>query len=353
MEDLFKTHLHSSLLAAVEIPMQSFVMDWEDFSSQFSKRLGLENVYIRPVKTSWLAPEELEKTLGENLIYISLILSPLNGHVFWAMDQDDISKITSWLLFKTSKAKGFSSEILQDGFYRYLLLEGLDLIDQNPALQGLSAKIISAEPSLQSAMFGVDIEITYQERSCYARLYLTSEFLSSWKQKIKPTNLLEDGSSDKIHLPVSVIAGKVSLSMQEWEQIQPGDFVLLDTPYFDFETQQKKALLSVKEIPLFYAKIKPAKMKVIDCAPFNERFMEENSEEKNIPLKEIPLSIHVEMGSFQMSLQRLMNVKPGEVIDFPNNLEHDVTLTLSGKPIGKGELVKIGETYGVRVLEIH
>lgn len=351
MEDLFKTYLHKSLSSAIEIPLKTFKMDWEDFSNQFSKRLGLENISIHLLKTGWLTPEEVDQALGENLVYISLMLSPLDGHIFWAMDQDDISKISSWFLFKTSKAKGFSSEILQEGFYRYLILEGLDLIDQIPSLKGLSAKIISEEASLNAPMFGIDLEIVYQERSCYARLYLTSEFLSSWAKKMKPTDLLEDPSHGNLLIPVDAIVGKANLTVEEWEKIHPGDFLILDTSYFD--TDQKKALLSIKEIPLFYAKVKPAKMKIIDYAPFNEKLMEENSEEKTIPLKEIPLSIDVKMGSFQMSLHRLMHLTPGEVLDFPSNLEHSVTLTLSGKPIGKGELVKIGEIYGVRILEIH
>lgn len=66
---------------------------------------------------------------------------------------------------------------------------------------------------------------------------------------------------------------------------------------------------------------------------------------------EIPLTVTVETGRIQMTLKQLVDLEPGNVIDLNVSPDQGVDLTIDGRCIGRGELLKIGETLGVRILE--
>lgn len=71
----------------------------------------------------------------------------------------------------------------------------------------------------------------------------------------------------------------------------------------------------------------------------------------HIKPEEIPFTITVETGRIQMTLKQLIDLQPGNVIDLNVTPDQGVDLTIDGRCIGRGELLKIGETLGVRILE--
>lgn len=75
-------------------------------------------------------------------------------------------------------------------------------------------------------------------------------------------------------------------------------------------------------------------------------------EKKVFSPKDIPLSIVVEVGRLQMSIRKVMELQPGNMLELNIHPENGVDLVVNGKRIAKGELLLIGETLGVRVLEI-
>lgn len=103
--------------------------------------------------------------------------------------------------------------------------------------------------------------------------------------------------------------------------------------------------------------------KSIFQAPTAEEPSAPVQEEKPIPSKthdiketispeEIPLNIVVEVGRFQMSVQKLMELQPGNILDLNIHPEEGVNLTVNGKRIAKGELLLVGDILGVRVLDV-
>lgn len=74
--------------------------------------------------------------------------------------------------------------------------------------------------------------------------------------------------------------------------------------------------------------------------------------QKVFSAEEIPFSIVVEVGRVQMSLQKLMELQPGHLLELNIRPENGVDLVVNGKRIAKGELLLIGEALGVRILDI-
>ena len=73
--------------------------------------------------------------------------------------------------------------------------------------------------------------------------------------------------------------------------------------------------------------------------------------DETISVHEVPLHIVVEAGRLKMSLQQLLDLQPGNLLELGVSPESGVNLVVSGKVVGRGELVKVGDALGVRVLE--
>lgn len=77
-------------------------------------------------------------------------------------------------------------------------------------------------------------------------------------------------------------------------------------------------------------------------------------EGKSSPIapENIPITLIVEVGQIQMTMEQLLNLAPGNLLEINMQPENGVDLTIHGKVVGRGELIRIGEAIGVRVLQL-
>lgn len=59
--------------------------------------------------------------------------------------------------------------------------------------------------------------------------------------------------------------------------------------------------------------------------------------------------IIVQLGSRSMTVQEVMSLAPGAIIELPKNAEEELELLVNNKTIGSGNAVKVGENFGIRV----
>lgn len=78
----------------------------------------------------------------------------------------------------------------------------------------------------------------------------------------------------------------------------------------------------------------------------------EMEEKGPVSPRRIPVSIAVEVGNIQMTMDKLLQLEPGNLLDIPANPENGVDLTINGKLVARGELIRIGENLGVRIIEL-
>lgn len=74
--------------------------------------------------------------------------------------------------------------------------------------------------------------------------------------------------------------------------------------------------------------------------------------QEKISLSDIPLTVTVEVARLHMTMQKLLDIRPGNELELPIHPEQGVQLLINGKPVARGELLKIGESLGVRILQI-
>lgn len=71
------------------------------------------------------------------------------------------------------------------------------------------------------------------------------------------------------------------------------------------------------------------------------------SDLKAILRLEVP--IIVEIGAREMTLDQVLALTPGAIIELPKSIDEELEIKVNNKPIGVGAAVKVGENFGLRV----
>ena len=70
------------------------------------------------------------------------------------------------------------------------------------------------------------------------------------------------------------------------------------------------------------------------------------------PGADVPISLVVELGRVQLTMSRLADLHPGDVIELGRHSREPVELTSNGRLVARGELVQIDTELGVRVTNL-
>lgn len=66
----------------------------------------------------------------------------------------------------------------------------------------------------------------------------------------------------------------------------------------------------------------------------------------------VPVKVSVEVGRAKMSLAELIKLTPGSVLELDREAHEPVDILVGGKLVARGEVVTIGDKYGVRVTRV-
>lgn len=66
----------------------------------------------------------------------------------------------------------------------------------------------------------------------------------------------------------------------------------------------------------------------------------------------VQVSLAAQVGTINLSVERLFGLKAGDVIDMNEALEAPITLMLNGRAVARAELLAVDDHFGVRILEL-
>ncbi len=75
-------------------------------------------------------------------------------------------------------------------------------------------------------------------------------------------------------------------------------------------------------------------------------------QEKLKKFLDLPLLIEVVVGSTTLTLEEILNLCPGSVVELDNLVEEPVDIKVNGKLVAKGELVVVEEKFGLKITDI-
>ena len=66
----------------------------------------------------------------------------------------------------------------------------------------------------------------------------------------------------------------------------------------------------------------------------------------------VKVAMSAQIGTIDLTIERLFSLKPGEVLGTNGSLEAPVRLFLHGREVARGELVAVDDHFGVKILEV-
>jgi flagellar motor switch protein FliN len=389
--------IHQLLIDAKAIPFSGYAPEfpWDTLSEEIASLLELRSLTISPRKTAVLKSHELTSGFGSGFIVIALDLTPLEGQVFWIMGKEDVAKLTSLALVPSNGNKGFSSPKFQEGFYYFLASQVVLAIDYLHALGDLSPKIGKTAALPDEEALCIDVALEHPKHSLWGRLICPASTHQAFKNHFATAQppALTSAMTKQLHVPIHFDVGHTTLSITDWKKVKVGDFIILDRCTFDPKTLKGTATLMLHGSPLLRARIKDQHLKIVDYAiyheepnqmptnlPPDEEHPEENFEaeelsstqfeengeenhlwstengtqgaEKLVTTQEIPLMLTVEVARLQITLEKLLQLSPGNVLELPVHPEQGVSVVVGGKKVAKAELVKLGDLLGIKILQL-
>jgi flagellar motor switch protein FliN/FliY len=238
-------------------------------------------------------------------------------------------------------------------------------------------------------------------------------WLDYFSNQQEPSVLTQE-MAQLVDVLLHVEAGKTHLSLEEWSHVQLGDFLILDSFSLDPERLDGRVMLTLNGRRAFRAKLKDGNLKILELPLFHEvespmtkqpeddelsdlNFSEDEdleedfaafeddedlfeetplAKEEETPLEDqeripetttespaqsdsspispdqIPVALTVEVGRIQMTMDQLLRLEPGNLLELNIHPEQGVDLTIHEKVVGKGELIRLGDVLGVRILQL-
>ena len=69
-------------------------------------------------------------------------------------------------------------------------------------------------------------------------------------------------------------------------------------------------------------------------------------------IEDVPLLIIAEIGRTQISVQKVLNLKKGNLVEFNKIVGEPMDVMVGGRLMARGEIVVVNERYGVRISEV-
>jgi flagellar motor switch protein FliN len=66
----------------------------------------------------------------------------------------------------------------------------------------------------------------------------------------------------------------------------------------------------------------------------------------------VPLQLTVELGSAKLSVADILKLGTGSIVELDRCVSHPVDLLVNNRPIARGEIVAVDESFGLRITEL-
>lgn len=381
--------------------------DKERLEKYLRDRFNRPSLKIDYSLKGWTPADQLLSGLGEELFSLTVEWVPLTSSIYFLTTGHDLKRLMADLLGGEKEATYFYDPSLVQGFYHYFGAEMLQSLEELGFAKPLSPRLgeLESEFAEKGPCFVIDVSISLNAHTFWGRILIPENFRSDWKEYFAhlPPPPVSNEMLEKIHVDLGLEVGHTPLSFEEWKQVREGDFILLDHCSYDPSTGKGGVVLTLNEKPLFRGRFKNGGIKLTEYPlydevsesmeekpfeeeeeelfeeeDFGEEFSEsdlygdqlsEEEEEKeeeeeeakpvemapsapSISPEELPINLTVEVGRLRMSAKELMDLAPGNLLELNVAPEQGVDLVINGKKVGRGELIRLGEVLGVRILSL-
>jgi type III secretion system YscQ/HrcQ family protein len=366
-------HLQLALTASDQaLSLQEEIpFPWNEASTAIAQVIGVSQLTLAPRPSQWRSGSEILHSLGDAPLIISIETTPLETPLIWAMAKEEVSFLCTAALSATQQDSFFDPRF-QEGFYRFILLKILHALNGLQVLDEISFRLHSQETPPPEPCLCTDISIALPGKTIYGRLISPQSWMERY-QNFQPAQKQQPLSAEKLsalELLLRIEVGSTSISMGEWKTVMPGDFILLDRINYDPIENKGAFTLMLDNTPLLLGRFKPEGAKITDYAFYysapeeteSEEAMEEpdfgleeESENPETPAAITPdrLMLSIELSPLKINGEALLNLAPESMLQLSDRPENGVLVFLGSKKVAHGDLIKLGDSIGIRILSTH
>jgi flagellar motor switch protein FliN/FliY len=424
----FKPFVCKAIIEAGDIPLiEPLVFDKGKFEIALKELLNVDNASLIIDEIGVYEDEKIYDILGKDCVSIGLTLLPIEGKVFLLLSKQDELELVMMAL---NQEKVDLSEPLLKAFRDFFIIKMMQYFESAKAVEDLSIRLNDDEKIPNQLLICLKAMICTHKRNISFIIALSPEFRRNFIKYKHQKKISTFTFTSHIPLTLSIGIGKIHLSLEEWQKINEGDFIIIDTCY-DSKDKQGSVSVSYNHFVLFQGLIEKSQIKLIQSTPYtmehssmtneqpktneepkddsdssfflgeDEEFFLEDDELKNVldrELKEnkspqdlegemkasnkpnalnseeneveqkienssskehniidalhIPLNIKVEIATLTIPAVDLMNLKAGNELILPKEINEQVNLVVNGATVAKGELIQIGDVLGVRIVSL-
>ncbi|MDX0001145.1 YscQ/HrcQ family type III secretion apparatus protein [Sinorhizobium meliloti] len=186
----------------------------------------------------------------------------------------------------------------------------------------------------------------------YAELQLsTGAALKIGRAFDRPTNALNRFTEELVQ-PIRLCAGTQQLSAGVFESLQVGDVVMCEQPHTEpFALVANHMIASLARSDAGYI-LTSGWRNLITSWEHSFMAKQDASFEEPEPLTDLPVQLVFEIGRAEFPLKEIAKMGEGTVLHASPSLSSPVNIMANGRLVGKGELIRIGEGLGVRIVRL-
>lgn len=379
------------LLELDKVPQFLFQpLDLRPVEKILSKLVGF-GLELKLTPKGWQKKEECPVT--DHFLFSVFSSSLENGFLF-AAEKKAIRHLLEDPLLTAS-----NSEMVQEiteGYLHYLLLESLVELQKQQELASISLSIQreTKDQLSEENYFCFELLCKTEKTSSLSKIYISDSFRDSVERHFSRASSfsLTDEKKEMIFLDLALEVGNSVVKRKELKKLEIGDFLLLDRCLYDPDTKKGSFLLMLEDTPIFRGKVTKEGCKLAEVPIYQEvermdeddAFYEENIDEEDVddieeeklfdeepeeeqevqqqetqtaqaqesPIDELELNVKIELCRLKMNARDLSELSIGNLLPLDVSIDRGVDLVVSGKRFAKGELLRMGEHLGVRILEI-
>lgn len=151
-----------------------------------------------------------------------------------------------------------------------------------------------------------------------------------------------------IKVPVSFVVGATRLPLSDIKTLESGDLLLFedsDTSKVWWHSGEIGVVLPEEDHPVYLKGIENIEELANDMA----RKTKINEED---PISSLPLELSAEFQKVLIPLKQVLELRSGGILPLGPVLDSELILTAQGKPVARGELVIIGNQFGMKITEL-
>ncbi|GLS30836.1 type III secretion protein Q [Mesorhizobium albiziae] len=153
---------------------------------------------------------------------------------------------------------------------------------------------------------------------------------------------------DDLAISLDLRVARVNLTLAELQALARGDVILLDVSPVAYDGAMN-VLLCFSGSSRFRASIMDGRLAVLSAV---DRMMDRPDSLPPETFDGIDLPVDVDVGQLTMSLKQLRELAVGQVLDLGFDATTNITLRVNGQAVAAGELVRIADRTGVRILDM-